>query len=343
MTYTSEDLKIMQGWSLERKIKVTQTRIIEWYMHYGGNVYVSFSGGIDSLILLDLARRIYPDIEAVFVNTTLEFPEIVEFVKTFKNVTILKPDLSYKQVIEKYGYPVISKEQSEYIHRMQAYERCQKAYKDGIHLKPTEWIRDNFYDIPFSFLKCLFGFSHQNKENFITTGELPKSRYCISKKWWYLVVAPFKINNACCKQLKIKPIRAFENKSGKKQIVGTMTEESLLRRQKWLQKGCNAFESKMPKSQPLSFWTRQNILEYLKITGIPYASVYGEIKTDESGRLYTTQYQRTGCMGCLYGCHLEGEPNRLQLLKKTHPIIYQYLFEKLDYKTICDYIGIAYE
>ena len=80
--YTVKDLQTMQSWSLERKVRVTQLRIMEWYQHYNGNVAVSFSGGVDSTVLLDLARRIYPDINAVFVNTTMEFPEIVKFVKS---------------------------------------------------------------------------------------------------------------------------------------------------------------------------------------------------------------------------------------------------------------------
>ena len=60
MKHTRQDLKIMQGWSLERKIRVTQTRIMEWYMRYDGQVFISFSGGKDSTVLLDLARRVYP-------------------------------------------------------------------------------------------------------------------------------------------------------------------------------------------------------------------------------------------------------------------------------------------
>lgn len=83
---TKEDLKTMQEWSLERKIRVTQTRIMEWYMHYDGNVCISFSGGKDSTVLLDLARRIYPDIPAVFVDTGLEYPSIRSFVKSKENI-----------------------------------------------------------------------------------------------------------------------------------------------------------------------------------------------------------------------------------------------------------------
>lgn len=67
--YTAADLKAMQAWPLARKIQVTQTRIIEFYNRFNGSVSVSISGGKDSAVLLDLARRCCPDIEAVYVNT----------------------------------------------------------------------------------------------------------------------------------------------------------------------------------------------------------------------------------------------------------------------------------
>lgn len=114
--YTGKDLEIMQSWSLERKIQVTQTRIIEWYQKNDGKVYVSFSGGKDSTVLLDLARRIYPDIPAVFVDTGLECPELREFVRTIPNVVWLKPEMSFRKVIKTYGYPLISKEVSRDIY-----------------------------------------------------------------------------------------------------------------------------------------------------------------------------------------------------------------------------------
>lgn len=102
----------MQSWSLEQKIKVTQTRIIEWYEHFDGHVYVGFSGGKDSTVLLDLVRRAFPDVPAVFIDTGLEYPEIRKFVETIPNVTWLKPDMNFKKVIQTYGYPVIGKKTS---------------------------------------------------------------------------------------------------------------------------------------------------------------------------------------------------------------------------------------
>lgn len=106
--HTKERLRELQALPLERKILITQTRIIEWYTRYKGQVYVSFSGGKDSTVLLTIARQCFPDIEAVFVDTGLEYPEIRQFVKTFDNVTIIRPKMRFDEVIKKYGYPLIS-------------------------------------------------------------------------------------------------------------------------------------------------------------------------------------------------------------------------------------------
>lgn len=109
MIHTKGDLQQMQSLPLSAKILMTKRRIREWYDYWDGQVYVSFSGGKDSTVLLHIAREVYPDIEAVFVNTGLEYPEIQSFVKTFDNVTILRPKMRFDEVIKTYGYPIISK------------------------------------------------------------------------------------------------------------------------------------------------------------------------------------------------------------------------------------------
>lgn len=340
--YTIQDLQAMQNWPLERKVRVSQLRIMEWYHRWNGKVAVSFSGGADSTVLLDLARRTIPDIPALFINTTMEYPEIIRFVKGFENVDMIKPKITYTKVVKKYGYPVVSKEIAGYIYRMKTYDGCMEAYKNGIHLKSAEWLRDNFSAVPFSFMKCMFGLSKRTEERFLETGIIPPSMFAIPKQWRYLINAPFMINDRCCYHLKKAPQARYCKETGNKPIIGTLAEESLYRRQVWLNRGCNAFEAKMPTSTPLSFWRKQDILEYLKITKIPYCSLYGDIVEDANRRLRFTGYQRTGCAGCLFGCHLEKEPNRLQIMKETHPGIYHYLFDKLGYKEVCDYVGIPY-
>ena len=109
-----KELKMLQALPLEVKVMKTQARIREWVSQYGlEDVYVSFSGGKDSTVLLDIARKIYPSIKGVFVDTGLEYPEIREFVKTWENIEWLHPKMNFYQVILKYGYPLISKEISE--------------------------------------------------------------------------------------------------------------------------------------------------------------------------------------------------------------------------------------
>lgn len=97
-----------------------------------------------------------------------------------------------------------------------------------------------------------------------------------------------------------------------------MACESARRQSVYLKIGCNAYHKRDPTSQPMSFWTEQDVLAYLKMTGIPYASVYGEI-VEENGRLTTTGAKRTGCMFCMFGVHLEKKPNRFQRMALTHP------------------------
>lgn len=115
MERTKNDLAILQALPLEVKVRMTQNRIREWVSEFGtSGVYVSFSGGKDSTVLLHIVRQMYPDIEAVFVNTGLEYPEIQSFVRTFENVTILRPKMRFDDVIRKYGYPILSKNISAY-------------------------------------------------------------------------------------------------------------------------------------------------------------------------------------------------------------------------------------
>ena len=310
---TNEDLKTMQEWPLERKIRVSQARIMEWYKHWGGKVYVSFSGGKDSTALLDLARRVYPDIEAVFADTGLEYPEARKFVMKHENVTRIKPKMQFNKVIKEYGYPVVSKEVSEAVEEARKSITQGKSY--GLEKIPGS-------DKPSPYNKT---------------------------KWKFLIEAPFKISGKCCYVMKKQPMYNFERKTGKKPIIGTMAEESRLRKSHWIQSGCNAFEAKRPTSKPLSFWREQDILKYLKITGLDYCSVYGEIREQAQEtmefverKLYTTGCDRTGCMFCMFGVHLEKEPNRFQRMKITHPKQYDYCINKLGCGAVLDYIGVKY-
>lgn len=333
--HTIDELKQKQALPLDIKILMSKTRIRAWIEEYGEDgVYISFSGGKDSTVLLDLVRQDYPNVRAMFVDTGLEYPEIRDFVRTFDNVDIVRPKMNFKQVIEKYGYPFISKEVSKNVY----YGRrdIKRGDFNGVH-----------------YLKM--NGTYKTKDG-------DKSTYN-SSKYKFFLEAPFLVGDGCCRVMKKAPAHAYEKATGRVKITGQMAAESRLRTQKWLLNGCNAFDSNHPVSNPLSFWTEQDILRYIKEKNLPICSVYGDIVVDyedeeqfngqidfsdlglmeDRRKLKTTGCSRTGCMFCGFGCHLEKE-SRFQRMKITHPKQYDYIMRPkeqggLNYKEVIDWIN----
>jgi 3'-phosphoadenosine 5'-phosphosulfate sulfotransferase (PAPS reductase)/FAD synthetase len=166
-------------------------------------------------------------------------------------------------------------------------------------------------------------------------------------KYLFMLNAPFEVSNQCCKVMKKQPMHQYNKDTGRVPITAQMASESKLRTSQWLQNGCNGFDLKIPTSNPMAFWTEQDVLLYIKENNLPICSVYGDIVVDYSAMgqcenqmsfadygifdnerplLKTTGCQRTGCVLCGFGCHLEKEPNRFQMLKETHPKFHNLLY-----------------
>lgn len=323
--HSKEELAEMQSYPLELKVALTKDRIRGWYNEYSGNVYCSRSGGKDSDVLGDIISKMYPDVPNVYVDTGLEWKSVQEHGRAIAD-TILYPKMNFMKVVQRYGYPVISKEVSQKVSEA-------RSKPDGVSAQKFQ--KD----------------SEVNKRY----PQFSMERYA------YLLDAPFKISHMCCKVMKKHPAIDYEQETGRKPFVATLAEESRLRKQKWMKVGCNAFEQKRPVSNPLLFWTESDILRYIIENDVQIADIYGDVVSEMDGfqyypmgfetRLTTTGAKRTGCIWCLFG--ISQDSDRLLRLKAHEPKRYDFVMsggefidgmwtpnkDGLGYKFVIDWIN----
>lgn len=240
---TIDELRERQSWPLEKKIDHSLFTIETFLGRLDGRAYVGFSGGKDSTVLLDLCRIVKPDI--VFCNTGNEYPDIVRFVRELKgmegyNIEIIYPKIKPREVMEKYGFPLISKETS----------------------------------------RCIYDVKHSKSEklrNYRLYGDGVKKKGTLPIKWRFLTGVSYDVSDFCCQKLKKEPFHRFERESGLNPILGIMASESILRETTYIRRGgCNVFNSKngKGKSLPLSIWTEGDIWGYINKRNLKIADIY---------------------------------------------------------------------
>jgi len=202
---------------------------------------VSFSGGKDSTVLLQLVREVNPNISAVYIDTGLEYPEVKKFIRTWDNVEIVRPKMSFKEVIQKYGYPVISKESARNI------QYARRALKLGDQEKYER-----------------YALGKRKRKN----GEVYYFNK-LSKLSMKLLETDIPISAECCTIMKKNPVKKYEKENKKHPFLGMLAEESKLRETEVLKQDCfNVHDGERPRSLPIAFWTEQDILRYIKETNL---------------------------------------------------------------------------
>jgi 3'-phosphoadenosine 5'-phosphosulfate sulfotransferase (PAPS reductase)/FAD synthetase len=190
-------------------------------------------------VLLHLVRRLYPDVKAVFVNTTMEYPSICRFVRQMRDdgadIDIIMPKMKPKRIWQKWGFPLISKETANKIYRIRYNPDSAAAEK---------WMRNTgLYKLPL--------------------------------KWRWLLDEKFCCADNCCRKLKKEPAERYERKTGRYPILGILASESRLRTHEWMRHGgCNVLDGVRKKSKPLSIWTDKDIWDYIHKYNLKYADIY---------------------------------------------------------------------
>ena len=309
---TSEELVTRQSLPLEVKVEMTKRRIEDFINEFGiDNVYVSFSGGKDSTVLLDIARQVNKDIKAVFLDTWLEYPELRQFVKQYDNVDIIKPQKSMKEIITEYGWCFPSKDAAQMI---EAYRR----------------------NVPWAVRKINGLDKNGNYSAF-------RQQY---KKWLPLAESDINISHKCCIEMKEKPVHTYEKTTKRKPIIAIMADESARRKESYLRTGCNSFDGNRPLSKPMGFWTEQDVLQYIAEHNLKIAPPYGDVIREENVKCKNCKYRttgesRTGCIFCPVGGHLDNF-SKMERLKKYNPKLYDYCMEELGEKKLVEFVRKHY-
>lgn len=270
-----------QGLPLQIKIQLTKRRIREFYNAFRGQVYIAYSGGKDSEVLMHLVHSCYKNIKVVFVDTGMELETREHAIK--KANVVLKPKIAAYNIWVKYGIPFPSKQQANFIYKVK-------------HTK-SEYLRN----------RLMTGIMQDGS----------KTVFRVSKKWKPIINSDIEVSDKCCYYLKKEPFNRYNKQTGERPFIGTMASDGMERKKQYLQTGC--INLKREVCTPLGFWTEQDILKYIVDYKLDYCKkAYGNIiKVD--GKLKTTNARRTGCVNCLFGIQLEKEPNRLQRLSISNP------------------------
>lgn len=338
--YNMGDLKQFLSLPLDAKERKA-IRLIQDFADYFGEdkMYLSFSGGKDSLVVNHLVSRALGEnaIERVYCDTWLEYPSMRQFVKDNFDVTVIKPNMSMKEIVDTYGWCFPSKEVSSAIWEY--------------NTKGTEWAKNKLSGKNSDGSDSEF---RQMFKKYLPIAEKAKERG--------IVISPF-----CCNKQKEEPAREFEAQSGKYPVLGLRAEESLRRRNGWFRVGCNAYDTKtvrdvetgeikevkndFPQSKPISIFSEQDVLQYILKYKLELPPPYGVIKNKGNlvGQmtiygevapcctLCCSKEQRTGCCFCPIACHLNNF-EKFKNLRHSFPKLFDYCMEELGEKALLDLV-----
>ncbi|WP_318442702.1 phosphoadenosine phosphosulfate reductase family protein [Photobacterium leiognathi] len=310
-------LKQRQSLDLDSKIQMTKSRIRQWFDFYDGDVYLSFSGGKDSNVLGHIIKSMpspYCNIPFVFVNTGLEYPEVLDHVRSLAangwNIEQIKPERTFKDIWDNDGIPLVSKRVARQIRIARGElggEQSRNLVLNGVNKK----------------------------------GLVSNSQWKISDKWRYLIDSDVKISDTCCDYLKKKPFIRYEKDTGLKVMTAMMASEGGTRS---MISKCNMFDGSRPKSSPMLFWLESDVWEYVNKFQVNLASVYYDRKCNFEGKEVLIKGEsRTGCMFCAFGQHLEKGVNKFQKMQVTHPRQYNVIINRMGLSKALDLIDVNYK
>lgn len=322
----------------ELKVKRARLRIREWRDTCWENdkePAVSV-GGLDSITLLALVREeLGPDAEGISVSSLED--KSIQAVHKEMRVKVISPKMSKVQVLNEFGFPVISKLISAKIERLQTpgdNSPIIKAYMTGDEGPWGHYGHNEKFKLPDTYIEKFGGLY----------AEFRPDLECH--------VAPFKVSDKCCYWLKELPAIEYQQEHGIWPFLGLMQSEGGRRQYSLRRHGCNYVGKSTARSCPLNYFNRQDLLQLALDLKVHVPEIYGEIVRDYDGTLRTTGAKRTGCSMCGYGIHMEGRPHRFDRLRERNPKEWDFYMRRCckdedgteyGWGRVLDYLGIGWE
>lgn len=328
----------LQNLPYEDKIRLAEIRVtdfLERLEDIGMNAHVSV-GGLDSITLLVFLRKMGVDVPAISV-TSLEDKSIQEVHKQL-GVIPVKPMKSKVQIINEFGFPVISKRIAGKIDALQNPTEKNQTVRHAIITgecgEQGHFATNSRMKLPNKWLELFGGYENENEG--------------VNYR-----VPPFKVSNKCCEFLKEKPCDIWAKTHKSAPFLGLMASEGGQREEALVEHGCNYFGKNTIRSAPFGAFMRQDLLQLALDLEVPIPEIYGEIKRKPNGELYTTGAKRTGCSMCGFGIHLESRPHRFDMLRERNEKEWEFWMyrcctdhetgEKYGWGRVLDYIGVDWE
>lgn len=328
----------MQNLPYEVKVKRAELRareFVEKLDEMGLNAHVSV-GGLDSIVLLMFLRKIGIDVPAISASS-LEDKSVQKIHQELGVIWIAsgKPKV---QILQEYGFPVISKKIAGRIDTLQHPTEKNKTVRHAIITGECgaqgHYAKNSRMKLPQKWLELFAGYENDNEGvNY--------------------QIAPFPVSNKCCLYMKEKPCEKWAKEHNSRPFLGLMASEGGQREDALTEHGCNYFGKTTIRSAPFAPFLRQDLLQLALDLNVPVPEIYGKILRKPDGSLYTTGAQRTGCSMCGFGVHMEKRPHRFDQLRIRNPKEWEFWMyrcctdpktgEKYGWGRVLDYIGVAWE
>lgn len=327
-----------QNLPYEVKVRRAELRAREFIQELdrrGMNAHVSV-GGLDSIVLLMFLRSRGINVPAVSASS-LEDKSIIKVHKQL-GVISLRPGKPKTEILQEFGFPVISKKIAGRIDTLQNPTDRNKTVRHAIITGECgaqgHFAKNSRMKLPRKWLQLFAGYENENEGvNY--------------------QIAPFKVSNKCCLYMKEKPCEVYAKENNSAPFLGLMASEGGQREEALVEHGCNYFGKSVIRSAPFAPFLRQDLLQLALDLDVPVPEIYGEIARKADGTLYTTKAQRTGCSMCGFGVHLEKRPHRFDMLRDRNEKEWEFWMyrccvdqetgERFGWGRVLDYIGVRWE